>query len=512
MVDPPHLLLGEDQPTAPALKKTVSILHLVGIAFFLVSAGPFGQEEAIAAGGALYSFITTLVTPIIYSLPVALTASELATRFPACGGAVEWALILTKPVAIVNAYIRVIGSLFDNALYPVMVSDYLCVVFPVLDIWYWRLLMAFACVGFVVGINLAGLEAVGWTSILLSIIILLPFVLFTGFAARYMTPDRVFAQPPGGLEGANLELLFSTVIWQFSGFDTVAALSEEVKNPRRTFPIAMFLTVALITIVYLLPTIGGACIEPDLDAWEPGSFAANARKLPYCENGWLSNWISVAGAASSLSLLNAALSCNGRELYASGGLNTFPFSGWLRTMDKNLRGEPCPVRAIVLEAVLTIPFSLFDFGMLVEWSSLMLVLAQLVQIAIFIACRCQCAKHMSMRKRVEDSSATLSASQAPHYTIVAPVDNTELAGEDKFIIGGGWGAVVLCCLPPAVICGLMCYLAGWMSILMAIVFVVGFLIIKAIDTGIRMVIRKCQARAQETPIEELLRSARENDH
>jgi amino acid transporter len=504
--------MSDDRPTAPELKKTVSIIHLIAIAFFLISAGPFGQEEAIAGGGALYSFIATLVTPLVYSLPIALTSSELATRFPACGGCVEWALILTKPVAIVNSYIRVIGSLFDNALYPVMVSDYLSAIFPVLDIWYWRLVVAFVCVGFVVGINLAGLEAVGWTSILLSIIILLPFVLFAGFSAPYMTPDRVFAPPPGGLAGADLGLLFSTVIWQFSGFDTVAALSEEVKNPRRTFPIAMFLTVAVVTIVYLLPTIGGACIEPDLDAWQPGSFATNARKLPHCENGWLSDWISVAGAVSSLSLLNAALSCNGRELYASGQLNTFPFSDWLGTMDKNLRDEPCPVRAIVLEAVLTLPFALFDFGMLVEWSSLMLVLAQLIQIAIFIACRCKCTPHMARRKRVQDSSASLSASQTPQYTIVTPVDDTEIAGTDKFVIGGGWFVVVLCCFPPAVICGFLCYLAGWMAILMTTVFILGFLFIKAIDTGIRRLISKCQTRKKQLPIEELLPPDAENDH
>jgi amino acid transporter len=404
----------------------------------------------------------------------------------------------------------VIGSIFDNALYPVMVSDYLSVIFPVLDIWYWRLLVAFACAAFVVGVNLAGLEAVGWTSILLSIIVLLPFVLFAGFAAPSMTPDRVFAQPPGGLAGADLGLLISTVIWQFSGFDTVAALSEEVKNPRRTFPIAMFLTVAFITVVYLLPTIGGACIEPDLDAWEPGSFATNARKLPYCQSGWLSDWISIAGAVSSLSLLNAALSCNGRELYASGQLNSFPFSNWLATMDSNLRGEPCPVRAIVLEAVLTLPFALFDFGMLVEWSGLMLVLAQLVQIAIFIACRIRSTRHMARRNRLEDASASLSASQAPQYTIVAPVGDKEIVGEDKFIIGGGWFAVVLCCLPPAVICGFLCYLAGWVPIVMTVAFILGFLIIKAIDSGIRMLINKCQTR-NEAPIEELIPAAAEND-
>jgi amino acid transporter len=73
-------------PSPSSLTKSVSVFHLVAISFYYVCAGPFGQEEAISAGGALYTFLATLLTPIVFSLPVALASSELSTRFPACGG------------------------------------------------------------------------------------------------------------------------------------------------------------------------------------------------------------------------------------------------------------------------------------------------------------------------------------------------------------------------------------------------------------------------------------------
>jgi amino acid transporter len=416
-------------PSSSSLTKSVSVFHLVAITFYYVCAGPFGQEEAIFAGGALYTFLATLLTPIVFSLPVALASSELSTRFPACGGSIEWALSLGKPLAIVNAWVRCLGSVCDNCLYPILVLDYLCVIIPGLDTWYWRLIVTFLCDAFVVACNVVGLEAVGWSGAVLSIVILVPFVLFVVFAAKFMTPDAVFARYPEDAEaGPDFALLIATSIWQFCGFDSVGALSGEVKNPRRHFPIAMFITVALVTLVYLLPTIAGVSAQPDVTVWEAGYFATVSETLPHCGNGWLSHWISIAGAASSLSLLNAALSCNGRELYASGVLGAFPFSKFLGTLDKNMKGDLCPIRAIVVMAVLTLPFALADFTWLVEWSGFLLVEAQLLQTAIFVACRFRCAK------AIEHSE-----------------EKAESDPQRKFVVGWGWFGVLLVTVPPTLL-------------------------------------------------------------
>jgi hypothetical protein len=59
---------------------------------------------------------------------------------------------------------------------------------------------------------------------------LVPFLIFAGFAAKFMTPSRAFAPYPGE-EGPDYGLLISTMVWQFSGFDSVAAFSNEANNP-----------------------------------------------------------------------------------------------------------------------------------------------------------------------------------------------------------------------------------------------------------------------------------------
>ena len=479
------------------LKKTVSVLHLVSISYFLVSAGPFGQEEAISAGGALYTFIAILGVPLVYSLPLALISSEQASRLPACGGAVEWGLVLGRPMAFVNCYVRFVRSVFDNALYPVMIYDYLAAIIPKMDRWWAKMIVVFLSNVIAVLCNMLGLEAVGWASFVLTFVILAPFALFVGFAAKFMTVERVFAKYPPEMGSPRLALLLSTVIWQFSGFDTVAALSEETKNPRRTFPLAMFLTVLLVTVVYLLPSVAGVCAEPDLSKWVSGAFSTVARELPYCQNGWLSFWISLAGALSSLSLLNVALSCTGRELYAGGRIGAFPFSWFIGQLNANLRHDLIPVRGILIMSLLTLPLSLFDFAMLVEWTGLLTVMAQVIQIVIFIMCRIP--KCMARYRRAHRTVRDEDSQSMPSYVDNAPfgvhetedgIPNKDL--ENRFIICGGWFGVVLTVVPLASVSVFMCVTSGWKAFLVSLAFIAGMFVLKGIDVGIRYLVSRCK--------------------
>lgn len=483
--------MTENEHPQPQLKKTVSVLHLVSISYLLVSAGPFGQEEAINAGGALYVFIAVLCVPLVYSLPLALISSEQASRLPACGGAVEWGLVLGKFMSYVNCYVRFMRSVFDNALYPVMVYDYINAVIPGMDKWYHKTIVVLLSNAFSVICNLAGIEAVGWSSVALAIIILAPFVLFFSFSVKFMTPDLVFARYPPELGSPDLANLLSTVIWQFSGFDTVAALSEETANPRRTFPLAMLLTVILVTIVYLLPTIAGVCAEPDLTQWMSGSFSSVARKLPYCSNGWLSFWISLAGAFSSLSLLNVALTCTGRELYAGGKIGAFPFSSFVGKMQKNFKKEPLPVRGILIMSFLTIPLSFLNFDQLIEWTGLLTVIAQFIQIAIFIACRipsCMENYRKTLAKSNDDNIVSLYGDSESEQSI----PNLE----DKFIICGGWPGAICNVVPLVAVSVFMCVCSGWISLLVCVALVAIMFGLKGIEMGIMCALRKCEKSSE----------------
>ena len=329
-----------------------------------------------------------------------------------------------------------------------------------------------------------------------------------------MTVDKVFADKPKEYGPIDWSLLVSTLIWQYSGFDTVAALSEETKNPKRTFPIALSITIIIVVLVYILPTISGLSIEPDLSRWASAAFSDISKKLPHCENGWLGYWISVAGVFSALSLLNIAISCTGRETYAGAQLDAYPLSRYLARLHNNMKHEPLPIVALVLMSLLTIPFSFFDFSILVEWSGLLTVLQQLIQIAAFIALR-----FPSMVKRMKKEQAQLRAKLekteiSDQISIEEPFNNDENIEDfeidddyndlsNKFVIPGGWFGVAVVCVPLVAISIFLCVVQGWMSIVISIAMIVGMFLLKGIEIGIKKLIASCKSKKT--------RSIREND-
>lgn len=500
----------------PEMHKAVSIAHLICISFFYVCAGPFGQGEAIAAGGAKWTFVFTLLVPIVFSVPLALISSEQASRLPTCGGCAEWGLILGRFMGVCNTYVRTLCSIFDNAIYPVMVCDYLATLIPQMDVLGYRLLVVILSNALVVFLNISGLETVGYVSIVLTIVIVVPFFLFFCFGASEMTVAKVFADKPKEYGPVDWSLLLSTLIWQYSGFDTVASLSEETKNPKRTFPIALSITIVIVCLVYILPTVSGLSVEPDLEQWESAAFSDISKKLPHCQNGWLAYWISVAGIVSALSLLNIAISCTGRETYAGALLDAFPFSKYLGRLHNNMKHEPLPIIALVFMSVMTIPFSLFDFSILVEWSGLLTVIQQLIQVAAYIALRFpKMVRRMKreqaiLRARVEavelssiDASAQVSKAEQQsleddirnrNRELEDPSDENSEDLSDKFIVPGGWWGVAIVCIPLVAISIFLCVVEGWLPLVISVALVAGMFLLKGIEIGIKKLIVICKRK------------------
>lgn len=500
----------EEYSNSAEMHKGVSILHLVCISFFYVCAGPFGQGEAIAAGGAKMTFIFTLLVPIVFSIPLALISSEQASRLPSCGGCAEWGFILGRFMGITNTYIRTLCSIFDNAIYPVMVCDYLTTLIPKMDTIWCRTIVVILSNALVIIMNISGLETVGSVSFIFTIVIVLPFFLFFCFGASQMTIDKVFADKPKQYGPVDWSILLSTLIWQYSGFDTVAALSEETKDPKRTFPIALSITILLVTLVYLLPTVSGVSVEPDLDVWKSVAFSDISKKLPLCSNGWLAYWISVAGVFSALSLLNIAISCTSRETYAGALLDAFPFSQFLGRLDNNRKHQKLPIVSIVFMSVMTIPFSFFDFSLLVEWSGLLTVIQMMIQIAAYIALR-----FPSMVNKMEKEEASLrvradNVELTSHESLAVmsrpDINSNEDDGikgndeqeekedlSDKFIVPGGWFGVVAVCLPLTAISIFLCFVEGWESLVISAAMVAGMFLIKGIEIGIKKMIICCKS-------------------
>jgi len=67
----------------------------------------------------------------------------------------------------------------------------------------------------------------------------------------------------------------SVLLWNTSGYDSVGALAAEVHDPGRDFPRAMYATITLITLVYLVPLLVATSLDSEhVHEWTDGSFVS----------------------------------------------------------------------------------------------------------------------------------------------------------------------------------------------------------------------------------------------
>src|SRR5499427_9645144 len=86
----------------------------------MVSGGPYGLE-----------LVALILTPLIWSLPTALMVGELSSALPEQGGYYAWVRRALGPFwGFQEAWLSLIASIFDMALYPTLFVLYLGCLFP----------------------------------------------------------------------------------------------------------------------------------------------------------------------------------------------------------------------------------------------------------------------------------------------------------------------------------------------------------------------------------------------
>lgn len=106
--------------------------------------------------------------------------------------------------------------------------------------------------------------AVNATMVLIKLAILLFFVVIavSGFDAKnfhpFFNPDN--SKGLGGMAGVGAAA--GTVFFSFIGLDTVATAGAEVRNPRRSVPVAILAALGIVTLFYMLVAVTAVGAQP----------------------------------------------------------------------------------------------------------------------------------------------------------------------------------------------------------------------------------------------------------
>ena len=353
---------------------------MVGIIYFTVSGGAFGLEELVSSTGPGLALLLLIVTPLLWSLPVALMVAEMGSMLPLQGGYYRWVhFALGRFWGFQEGWWTWLYTFVDMALYPVLFADYARYFFPELTGWqHW--LLALAVIYSSLAVNLLGARSVGRSAVLALAVVTLPFLLFTALGAlkAQNVPWHPWTPVNQGWH-QSLGLGLAVVMWNYLGWDNVSTFAGEVEKPQRNYPRAMMISVPLVTLLYLFPIGVGLATTQNWGKWQNGDIARVAAQVV---GPWLGTMMSLAVMFSVWSLFNSQL------LYASRLPLAMAEDGFLpRTFTRQHNRWGTPYVSLLLGASIYSLFTLLDFRKLVVIDVLIYSIALLLEYAALIRLR-----------------------------------------------------------------------------------------------------------------------------
>ena len=305
----------------------VGIAAMIAGAIFIL----IGPAINLAGGAVIIAFIINGMITLF----TAMGYAELGSAMPEAGGGYLWVREgLPRPNAFISGWMAWLAHSVAGSLYAVGFASFLnsllemlglVITEPLFGIVPIEKLMAVACVAAFTYINIKGTSETGKTGNIITFIQLgtIGALIIAGFWSVYLHPNWTsnFTDfMPNGIGG--LVAAMGLTFIAFEGYEVIVQTGEEVKNPKKNIPRAIFISLGLVVTFYcLVAFVSIAGIFPEgKPAWqfvgenqELGVMKAAESLLPY------GAFIVLAGGiVSSLAGLNATTFSSARVAFAMG--------------------------------------------------------------------------------------------------------------------------------------------------------------------------------------------------
>lgn len=229
-------------------------LGLGNITFYgigtIIGAGVYVLVGKVAGPAGLYLPWAFLIAGII-ALFTALSYAELASRFPKSAGTALYVYKATN-IAVLTRIIGYLVALTGLVSAAAIINGF---------VGYFQLFVESPRAVAIIGVTLLltaiacwGIKASAWTVTLITCIEV-GGLLYVIFVISGNDPVIEYQQllPPFELDAwAGILMGSFLAFYAFVGFEDMVNVAEEIKNPRRNLPLAIFIAIAAATIIYLL--------------------------------------------------------------------------------------------------------------------------------------------------------------------------------------------------------------------------------------------------------------------
>ena len=243
----------------------------------IIGAGIF-VVTGVAAGISGPAMLISLLIAGVIATFNALSSAQLAAVYPQSGGTYEYGYRLLNPGFGFSAgWMYLMSKLAAGGVVAIGFVSYFYQLVPVGS----PLIISVTAIILLTFANYFGIKKVGTLNLIIVSFTLISLVYFviSGFPEIKKENFKPFA--PFGMSG--IAEATALLFFAFTGFARIATLAEEVKNPKRTIPRAVIITISIAIVLYVLVSvvaIGVSGTETMAGSKSPLQVAANALHTP----------------------------------------------------------------------------------------------------------------------------------------------------------------------------------------------------------------------------------------
>jgi amino acid transporter len=298
------------------------------------------------------------------------TAAGLGAALPRAGGVVRYPVYSHGPLlGYLMGFITLIAFSSLVAIEVVASRQYAAAWFPELTkvgssdptVLGWFVQFGLLCLFFL--LNYRSVKTFAMANNLVSVFKFIVPLLVIGVLFSFFKPANfeVHGFAPFGLSGIEMAVSAGGVIFAYLGLTPIISVASEVKNPQRTIPIALILSVLLSTAIYVLlqtAFLGGIPTEMLANGW---AGVAKELALPYRDIalalgvGWLAYLVVADAVISPSGCGNIYMNATPRVIYGWAQTGTF-FKIFTRIDEKSGIPRPALWLTFGLSVFWTLPF------------------------------------------------------------------------------------------------------------------------------------------------------------
>jgi APA family basic amino acid/polyamine antiporter len=229
------------------LKRTLNLFDATSIGIgAIIGAGIF-VVLGVAVGYAGPAVVISMIIAGIVALFTALSFAELGSAIPKEGGTYQYAYEMISPfVAFISGCMWLFAQTVAGAAVCLALASYFVELFPFFPV---KTVAVSAALVLTV-LNLLGIKHSARVNNVLVVVKILILFFFVGVGVFQVKTSNYSNFAPYGafgiLQGAGF------IFFAYLGFGRIAALGEEVENPKRTLPMAILLALVASMILYVM--------------------------------------------------------------------------------------------------------------------------------------------------------------------------------------------------------------------------------------------------------------------